>query len=137
MGCDQNVVCLYSKSMFRYQFHVPYVSTYLYCCIGLYITWKSNIVFHILLSCSRKKELHEVYGPQIENYFNRWIIASPVAKDLVFWDLKVKPGSCDTICFLSKMTWKEKNVLQEKRKKRLMTSLRFQIWTKQNFSSII
>ena len=83
----------------------------------LFVTWKSIFVFHKLLSCSRQNESYEVYDRQIENYLNRWIITSLVAKDLVFWDLKVKPESCDTICFFSKMTWKEKNDLQERRKK--------------------
>ena len=106
--------CFVINSMYHMFQHI---CNKILCEVSIFVTWKSIFVFHKLLSCSRQNESYEVYDPQIENYLNRWIITSLVAKDLVFWDLKVKPESCDTICFFSKMTWKEKNDLQERRKK--------------------
>ena len=80
MGCDQDVECLYSKSMFCYQFNR--------ICVSKYSIFNLSTLAVKINSC-RQLKLSEsgeyyVYSPQIETQYCHCIKTSLVAKDLVF-----------------------------------------------------
>ena len=82
MGCDQDVECLYSKSMFCYQFNRICVSKYSIFNISTLAAKINPRRWHVSIFSENGE--YYVYSPQIETQYCHCIKTSLVAKDLVF-----------------------------------------------------